>query len=101
MNFDIDMTKSNWTYAAGVVVLMLLSMLVTNIPQFAVSHYIAIGHRAEIGLVAAFAGMVMGVLAMSRYSARIKKPWAIPQAQISIFYGVFFVLTLIAIFLIK
>lgn len=93
----IDMSRPRLIYGAGLGILMLASLAVSNVPDLAFSTYFDIPHRKEIcaGLFAS--GSLMGCWALLRHMARSAKPWRVPQSQVAIPYVLFFLSTLGAI----
>lgn len=98
---NINMSKPNMAYASGVAIILILSLLISNIPQLAFSNYFEFVFRKQacIGLFAA--GSVFGAITLTRYTARVKNPWKVPQSQVTIFYTLFFVSMVLALILAK
>lgn len=88
-------------YATGVVLLMFLSLLVSNVPGFALSQWIDIPWRREASAGLFVVGASLGGWAVYRASLRGKQPWKYPQSQVTLPYAGFFLITLCAIFLSK
>jgi hypothetical protein len=93
----IDMSRPHLLYGAGLGVLMLLSLAVSNIPALSFSAYVDLVYRKELCAALFALGAVMGCAALSRHVARSKHPWRVPQSQVALPYAVFFITTLMAI----
>lgn len=97
----IDMSRSNMLYAAGVGVLMMISLAISNVPAFALSQFVDFPYRKEICATLFLTGALLGAVAINQHLQRSKFPWKTPQSQITIFYTGFFITTLLAIVLAK
>jgi len=93
----IDMSRPHMLYTAGLGLIMLVSLAVSNIPSLAFSHYVDFAMRRELCAVLFLIGSSAGAMAIHRHLNRAKMPWRIPQSQVALPYAVFFVLTLIAV----
>lgn len=93
----IDMSKPHMFYAAGLGLIMLASLAVSNVPFLSFSNYFDWSYRREACAALFLTGSVVGVWAILRHLARAKTPWKIPQSQVAIPYALFFVLTFFAI----
>jgi hypothetical protein len=93
----VDTSRPTLLYGVGLALLMLVSLLVSNIPSLAVSAHLYIPHRREICAALFALGALLGVVALQRHISRLKTPWKVPQSQVCIPYLLFFVLTLAAI----
>jgi len=93
----IDMSRPHTLYGAGLGVLMLTSVALSNLPLFTFSDYVTLTYRKEICAGLFVSGAVMGCLALLRHRARARNPWQVPQSQITVPYVAFFLLTLAAI----
>lgn len=82
----LDMSRPNAMYGAGLAFAVLLSLIVSNVPQAALSHYLDIPFRKQLSMGLFVAGALMAMLTVQRYVARVKLPWKIPQSQVSILY---------------
>lgn len=89
--------KSAAAYAIGIGLLMMLSIIASNVPQLSLSAYVQVPFRLEISVALFLVGAATGMLALLRSVARGKTPWKVPQAQVSLPYLVFFLATLLAI----
>lgn len=101
MKLAIDMSKPTMLYGAGVGLLMIASLILSNIPQTNLSQYVTIAYHKEIAAGLFAMGTVFGVIAMLRHLKRTKTPWVVPQSQVFISFSLFFVLTLLAVILAK
>lgn len=95
----IDMSRPNMLYAGGLGIIMLVSLLASNVPGVAVSNYLEVPFKKELCAALFFTGTLFGMLAMHKHMQRSKSPWRIPQSQISIPYLAFFATTLLAVLL--
>lgn len=93
----VDMSRPTTLYAAGLGLLMLVSLLVTNVPALSLSAYVDIPYRREVCAALFVTGALFGVVALQRHVSRAAVPWKVPQSQIAIPYLAFFVSTLLAI----
>lgn len=97
----IDMARPNTFYAAGVGVLMIVSLVLSNIPQTNLSLYFAVPFKREIAAGLFLGGTLFGVIAMLRHLKRVRTPWKVPQSQVFVSFLAFFLLTLAALILAK
>lgn len=97
MKSFIDMARPNTLYAAGVGILMLLSLVLSNIPQTNLSMYYNVPFKREFAAGLFLSGTMFGVIAMLRNLKRNKQPWSVPQSQIFISFALFFLLTMAAL----
>lgn len=93
----IDMSRPHMLYTAGLGLIMLASLAVSNVPALAFSHYLDFALRREVCAGLFLTGSVAGALAIHRHLNRAKMPWRIPQSQVALPYVVFFLLTLAAV----
>lgn len=93
----IDMSRPHMMYVCGFGVLMLLSLVGSNLPDAAFSHFFQLKSRREICAGLFLAGACLGAWALSRHMRRMQAPWRVPQSQVSLPYVGFFVLTFMAI----
>lgn len=93
----IDMSRPHMMYTAGLGLIMLVSLAVSNISLLSFSHYFDFSFRRELCAALFLMGAGSGSWAIQRHMARAKMPWKVPQSQVAIPYAVFFVLTLCAI----
>ncbi len=93
----IDMSRPHMLYAAGLGIIMLVSLAVSNIAALSFSTYFDFALRRETCATLFLSGALFGVFAIQRHMARAKMPWRVPQSQVSLPYAVFFALTLVAI----
>ena len=84
-------------YAAGLGILMLVSLAVSNIPALSISLYFDFALRKQLCAALFLMGSTLGAAAIQRHMARAKAPWSIPQSQVTLPYLGFFILTLFAI----
>ena len=97
----IDMSRATLVYGTGVGLLMVMSLVLSNVPGVQLSHFLTVPHRLEASALLFSLGTLFGLLAMWRHTARTKQPWKVPQSQVSVSYALFFFATLIAIVLAK
>jgi hypothetical protein len=93
----IDMSRSNLLYSAGVGLIMLVSLVVSNVPSLAFSQYFDFEHRDRLCAALFLLGALFGALAIHRQMLRVKMPWRVPQSQVAIPYAVFFAISLLAV----
>lgn len=93
----IDQSRPHMLYASGLGVLMLLSLIGSNVPDLAFSSYFELPMRREVCAGLFFAGALLGAWALQRHMQRARTPWRVPQSQVSLPYAGFFLLTLGAI----
>lgn len=93
----IDMSRPQMLYGAGVGLIMLLSLLTSNMPALAFSAYVDLPFRKELCAALFVLGSLFAVLTVQRHMARAQKPWRVPQSQVAIAYLAFFVTTLVAV----
>lgn len=93
----VDMSRPTTLYAAGLGLIMLVSLVVTNVPALAFSAYFELPFRREACAALFLLGVLMGAVAIMRHLARVKQPWKIPQSQISLPYAAFFGATLLGV----
>jgi hypothetical protein len=92
----IDMSRAHLIYGSGVGVLMLASLAVSNVPALELSQYLVLPYRREICAGLFLGGALMGCLALLRHMSRTKRPWEIPQSQVTLPFVAFFLMTLVA-----
>lgn len=97
----IDTARPNTFYAAGVGLLMIVSLALSNIPQTNLSLYLTVPFKREIAAGLFLGGTIFGLLAMLRHVKRNHSAWKVPQSQVFISFAMFFVLTLAALILAK
>jgi hypothetical protein len=93
----VDMSRAHLLYGGGIGALMLASLAVSNVPALELSQYLELPYRKEICAGLFLGGALMGCLALMRHASRLKKPWKIPQSQVTLPYTVFFLMTFAAI----
>lgn len=93
----VDMSRPQMLYGAGVGVIMLLSLLTSNMPALAFSAYVDLPYRRELCAALFMLGTAFAVLTVQRHMARAHKPWRVPQSQVALAYLAFFVTTLVAV----
>lgn len=98
---NINMSKPNMAYASGVAIILILSLLISNIPQLAFSTYFEFIYRKQACISLFASGSLFGAITLTRYSARVKHPWKVPQSQVTVFYSLFFVSMVLALILAK
>jgi hypothetical protein len=101
MKSFIDMHRATLLYGAGVVVLMLLSLAMSNVPELQLSQYVEFAARRKAAAALAVTGAAAGLFAMLRHLARGREPHRVPQSQVSIAYLGFFLCSLAAVLLAK
>lgn len=94
---NLDMSRPNLFYAAGVGLAVCLSLVVSNIPKAAVSLYLTVPNRQLVSLSLFGAAAVLAALTLQRYMSRLKFPWKVPQSQVSTAYLLFLASVLAAI----
>lgn len=97
----IDMSKPHALYASGIGIIMLLSLLTSNIQQLNFSVYQDFSYRRELCAILFVVGALLGAFSLNRHVARTQEPWKVPQSQVSWTYLAFFVLTLLAVAIAK
>ena len=97
----IDMQRATFLYGAGVVALMLLSLLISNVPALQLSQYAQLALRRELAAAFAVAGALFGIATMLRHMDRTREPYRIPQSQVAARYLGFFFCNLVAVLLAK
>jgi hypothetical protein len=95
----INMERSYAFYAGGLGVVMVFSLLLSNVPELSFSQFFDFAHRRKVSAGLFMAGAVFGAWAVSRHMSRSKTPWAVPQSQITIPYLGFLICSLIALVL--
>ncbi|MDO8416319.1 MAG: hypothetical protein Q7S87_08930 [Agitococcus sp.] len=95
----IDMSKPHTLYASGIGLIMLLSLLTSNISVLAVSNYLDFSYRKPLCAALFLAGAVMGAYSLNRHVVRMAEPWKVPQSQVSWTYLFFFISTVLAVLL--
>lgn len=93
----VNMERSYAFYAGGLGLVMVLSLVLNNVPEIALSRFVEIPHKKQIGAALFMAGSSMGGWAVHLHMLRSKKPWAIPQSQISWPYIGFLICSLAAL----
>lgn len=93
----IDMSRPHLLYAAGLGLIMLLSLISSNVEGVALSSYVEIPFRKQICAFSFLGGSLFGVLAIQRHMARARQPWRVPQSQVAIPYFAFFIATIIGV----
>lgn len=101
MKTFIDMGRPNTLYAAGVGLLMVVSLVLSNVPQSNLSAYWTIPFRREIAAGLVCFGILFGLIAMLRQLSRNKSPWKVPQSQVFISFVLFFLSTLAGLVIAK
>ena len=96
---SVDMSRPTTLYATGLGIIMLVSLIASNIPALALSTYYEFALRRELCAGLFIFGSIAGALALQRHVARSKEPWRVPQSQVSFAYLAFFVTTLAAVVL--
>lgn len=97
MKSAIDMSKPNALYMAGIGLLMLVSLTLSNVPWLAPSNYFHVPQRALVSAACFALGGALGLVTFWRHSQRCRAPWKVPQVQVSVSYAAFFVVTLAAV----
>lgn len=95
----IDMSRPQMLYGAGIGLIMLLSLLTSNVPQLAFSAHVDWSFRREMCALLFLLGSAFAVLTVHRHLARAKQPWRVPQSQVALSYLAFFGATLAAVVL--
>lgn len=95
----MDFTPFLATLAAGVAILAVASLLTSNFPGLSLSRYLEVPRQRSLALGFFLGGSVMGLVALDRIVARLRRPWVVPQSQAVIAYALFFVAFVIAIVL--
>lgn len=97
MKTYLDMSRANLFYISGLGILMLTSVLQANLPYLTLSYYIEFEHQRYAAASLLGAATLLGMLCVSRYQARIKEPWRVPQSQVSITYLIFLVIGILGV----
>lgn len=95
----IDMSRPTTLYIVGVALLMLVSLLVSNLPVLSFSHHYEFVYRAKVCMGLFGAGALFGAIAVQRHTARVREPWRVPQTQVLYPYVLFFFAAFAAIVL--
>lgn len=95
----VDMSRPHMLYSAGLGLIMLVSLAVSNIPALSLSQYIDFSHRKELCATLFILGAMLGAFSMHRHLLRARAPWRIPQSQVAIPYAGFFIFTLVGLLL--
>lgn len=95
----INMERSYAFYAGGLGVVMVCSLLFANVPDLALSKYFDFAFRREMCAALFLVGSLFGGWAIHRHVQRSRRPWAVPQSQITIPYLGFLCSSLIALVL--
>jgi hypothetical protein len=93
----IDMSKPHAIYACGIGLIMLLSLLTSNVKFLAFSNYANFANRRELCAGLFIGGALLGAFSLSRHIARTAEPWRVPQSQVSWTYSLFFIITITAV----
>lgn len=93
----VDMSHANLLYIAGVGVIMLVSLLISNVDALAFSKYFDFAARDRVCAALFMFGGLAGAWAIQRHLLRMKYSWKVPQSQVTIPYLLFFVLSLTAV----
>ncbi len=93
----IDMSRPHMLYASGLGIIMLMSLAVSNIPALSFSAYFDFAWRREACAALFLSGAGLGMWAIQRHMMRARKPWRVPQSQITLPYAGFFILTMLGI----
>lgn len=101
MHTKIDMTRPNSFYIFGLFLLLLLSLLITNVPSLTLGHYIHWQYRPYACVAFTALSALLAVATFFQYKARISKPWKVPQSLVQALFSTFFFSTLGALILIK
>jgi hypothetical protein len=101
MKTFIDMGRPNMLYAVGVGLLMVVSLVLSNVPQSNLSLYLAVPFRREVAAALFASGVLFGLIAMLRQLSRNKAPWKVPQSQVFVSFALFFLSTLAGLVIAK
>lgn len=93
----IDMSRPHMFYAGGLGLIMLASLVVSNVPELAFSAYFDFEFRRTLCAILFLTGASLGALSLWRHIQRARTPWRVPQSQVSMPYAGFFFATLIAV----
>lgn len=93
----VDMSRPNMLYAGGLGLIMVASLIFSNVPALCLTHYLDIPFRREACAALFIFGSLFGAFALQRHIQRAKTPWKTPQSQVALPYCVFFVATMAAV----
>ena len=96
---SINMNRPALLYVSGLAVILALSVLMANVPLFALSSYWSIPYKREICAALFGIGALSGVFAMVKHIHRVRRPWSTPQSLVLFLYLCFFIPTLAAVVL--
>ncbi|MCC5610588.1 hypothetical protein LC612_28515 [Nostoc sp. CHAB 5834] len=97
----IDTSRSTLLYVSGIGVILFIALAISNFPQLSLSNYFQIPKQKEICASLFMLGAFFGSLSFLKQMKRARTPWQTPLSQVSILYGVFFLLTTIALLIAK
>jgi hypothetical protein len=95
----INMERSYGFYAGGIGLILVLSLVVSNVPELAFSSFWDFPYRRKISACLFLAGATMGAWAVHKHMHRTKTPWSVAQSQVSLPYLAFIVCSLLALIL--
>lgn len=84
-------------YASSVVLLLIYSLLLTNLPFLQISNYIDFPKRPELSAICFSLGGLFGLISVSMQIKRSKSPWKVQQAQVQGYFLIALFLFFIAI----
>lgn len=93
----IDMSRPLTFYASSIVVLLIYSLLLTNLPFLQVSTYFDIPYRSEMSALCFSIGGLFGLISVAFQVKRSKAPWKFQQSQVQGFFLIAIVLFFLAI----
>lgn len=83
------------------VILIGMTLLLTNMPELQISNYIDIPFRRQASGVLYVIGSLLGYATWRRYVAHQESPWKVPHSQVSILFSALFVVLFAATVLSK
>lgn len=93
----VDMSRPNMLYAGGLGLIMVASLILSNVPTLSITNFLEIPFRREVCAGLFLMGSMFGAFALQRHIQRAKTPWKTPQSQVALPYCIFFVATLAAV----
>lgn len=68
------------------VILIGMTLLLTNMPELQISNYVDIPFRRQISGGLYVLGSLLGYMTWRRYVAHQESPWKVPHSQVSILF---------------
>lgn len=98
---QINMARPHAFYLGGLFMLLLLSLLITNIPELSISHYFDWPHRKHTCSALLAIASIFAVSTYYQYRARIAHPWRVPQSLVQALYCLFLFFSISALLFLK